>query len=181
MNPKDLRRQVETLVKAEWRRVEASKSPAASPEDFVSWSYSISPVIPAAWPPDGKGLLYYYVYAYGLNLRRLADAQLTAAPWGRVKVDVTGRTAPSLEILTKQIEKIGPQGVRPLMAEEVAVFKTEDAVEEELFKLSRQTGFGRTENPAIKRYYRLWCETNGTVVEQIRTRHQPFFKWVGCE
>jgi hypothetical protein len=180
MSTKDSKKQVEDLVKAEWKKLSTTVEPAKAIDDFVGWSYSISPAIPAVWPPDGKGLLYYYAYAYGLS-PRFADAQLIAAPWGRVKVDVTGRAAPSLEILNKQIEEIGPQGVRPLMAEEIAVLDTEDAVEKQLWELSRRTGLGGTADDSVKRYYRLWCQTNGTVAEKIRARHKQFFDWLGCQ
>jgi len=102
------------------------------------------------------------------------------ALWARVTVDANGRVAPHLEILTRQIKEIGIQGVRPLRAEEIAVVKSYDAVEAQLYKLSREAARGNIDAPAIQRYFSLWCETSGTVAEQIRPYHKEFFHWLGC-
>ena len=180
MNPNDIKKQVEAaeaLVKAEWRKI---KEPAGPPGQFVGWSPAVSPALPAAWPPDGKGQIHYYAYAYGFR-PSLSDAQVVGAPWARVTVDATGRASPRLGILTRKVKEIGIQGVRPLRTDEIPVAKSYDAVEAELYKLSRQTSLANIDTSAIKRYFRHWCDTNGTMAEQIRPLHKAFFDWVGCK
>jgi hypothetical protein len=182
MEPQEsVREKVEAMVKEEWKKIEATIEPAASPQDFMGWRYALSPAIPAAWPPDGKGSVYYYAFAYGLNPTRLADAEFVAAPWLRVKVDAIGKSAPQLEILTKKIKEIGIQGVRPLEAEELGVLKQAKQVEEQVYKLTQATSLRSVDSVTVKQHYQLWCSTQGAIAEQLRPQHKKFFDWVGCK
>ncbi len=180
MQPATFRAQVEALVQAEWRSVKASSRKAtASPRDSVSWSYRITPPLPASWPPGGKGQVCYYAFAGGLR-PALADAEVVAAPWARVVMDATGRQNPGLEILTPQLQELGIQGVRPLTKEEISIWDSRDAVEQEIYGLSRSVtrpdGAGR-----LKEFYCLFLKTHGAVGKAVRSRHREFFDWLGCE
>ena len=181
MESQSERQQVEALVKAEWGKPRAAIPAPKSFDQYVSWQYAISPPVPASWPPDGSGLLYFYAFAYGANPTRLADGQFVAAPWARVRVDATGKSAPKLEILRKDIKGVGIQGVRPLTQDQITVLKTGSECEAQMFKLSQGTSLPIADTEALRSCFTLWCATHGTVVEQLRPLHKDFFNWIGCK
>jgi len=181
MDAQSLRRQVESLIKAEWTKIDPTRAMAKSIDEFKSWSFAVTPPIPAAWPPDGKGVVYYYAFAYGMNPSRLADGEWIAAPWARVKVDATGQAAPQLEMLTKGIKEVGIQGVRPLRDEEIKTLDQQAAVEEQIQTISKKTSLRGIDAKPLKQFFQLWCSTNGVIVEQLRSKHPQFFDWVGCK
>jgi hypothetical protein len=181
MDAQSLRRQVESLIKAEWTKIDPTRAMAKSIDEFKSWSFAVTPPIPAAWPPDGKGVVYYYAYAYGMNPSRLADGEWIAAPWARVKVDATGQAASQLEMLTKGIKEVGIQGVRPLRDEEIKTLDQQAAVEEQIQTISKKTSLRGIDAKPLKQFFQLWCSTNGVIVEQLRSKHPQFFDWVGCK
>jgi len=181
MDAQSLRRQVESLIKAEWTKIDPTRAMAKSIDEFKSWSSAVTPPIPAAWPPDGKGVVYYYAYAYGMNPSRLADGEWIAAPWARVKVDATGQAASQLEMLTKEIKELGIQGVRPLQEDEVKISRQRALVEEQILNLSTKSSVAGFDAKPVKQFFRVWCSTNGVIVEQLRSKHPQFFGWVGCE
>ena len=178
MDPESLRQEVELLVKAEWKKISDKLPSAASPHEFTSWDYEITPAIPASWPPDGKGVVYYYAYAYGMRMN-LMDAQLVAAPWGRIIWD--GKSVPRLEILEKEIKQIGTQGVRPLRKEEIKMFDQRAAVEEQIRNLASRTSLAGIDSKPLRQFFQFWCSTNGVIAEQLRPQHPEFFDWVGCK
>ena len=184
VNPTSVKEQVGALVKQAWQEIKRATprpkpSDAAGPPGDVGWDYVISPAFPSAWPPDGKGLVYYYAYATGLRMG-LMDAEVVAAPWGRVKVDATGKQAPQMEILRKQLKEAGRQGVRPLKQEEIDIYKGKDAVEAQVSLLSRATSLKDVDAAALQRYYCQWLKDNGTVADEIRPFQIEFFKWLAC-
>ncbi len=181
MDPQLNQQQVEALVKTEWGKIRATIPASKSFDHYVGWQYAVSPPIPASWPPDGSGLLYFYAFAYGGNPARLADGQFVAAPWARVNVDATGKSAPKLEILRKGIKEVGIQGVRPLTQDQITVLKIQPEFEAQMSRLSRDTALPPAATEALKSYFTLWCVTNGTIAEQLRPLHKDFFNWVGCE
>jgi hypothetical protein len=178
MNPQSLRQEVESLVKAEWTKIRAKLPRAGSPQEFTSWEYQLTPPIPAAWPPDGQGVVYYYAFAYGTRMD-LRDAQLVAVPWARITVD--GESTPRLEILEKEIKQVGIQGVRPLRKEEIEIFAQRAAVEEQIRKLATKTFLAGIDPQPLREFFQFWCSTHGVVAEQLRPRHPQFFAWVGCK
>lgn len=180
MEPQSPRQEVESIIKVSWANIKSGLPAPRSFNEFVSWDYAIAPAIPAAWPPDGKGVVYYYTFAYGSNPARLVDGQFVAAPWAQVKVDVA-RGAPELEILSKGIKEIGIQGVRPLREEEIKIFNQRAAVEEQIQTLSRKTSLHAIDAKRLKEFFQLWCSTNGVIAEELRRKHPQFFEWVGCK
>lgn len=181
MDSESYRKQVETLVKTAWGKIDATNPPQKSLGDFVSWRHAISPPIPASWPPNGKGVLYYYAFAYGTSPARLADGQFVGAPWAKVTVDVKGDSPPQLEILRDDIKEVGIQGVRPLATDEIAALKQRPEAEARVMELSKETSLPPGPSESMRSYYSLWCATNGTIAGQLRPHHKDFFTWVGCK
>ena len=182
MDAKQVQAKVEALVKAEWERIpKPLPSGADNPGSaaWIGWSYRISPPIPAAWPPDGKGVLYYYAYATGFQPAALIDAERLGPVWARVKVDATGASAPRLEVLAKEINVVGTIGVRPLTQEEITVYDTGDAVVAQVCEVSTKPDAKVLDAPSVRKYYCAWSKDSG-VGKDIRTYHPEFFRWLGC-
>ncbi len=182
MDAKQVQAKVEQLVKAEWEKIPKPLPPGADNPGsaaWIGWSYQISPPIPAAWPPDGKGVLYYYAYATGFQPAALIDAERLGPVWARVKVDATGQEALQVEVLAKEINVVGTIGVRPLTQEEIAVYDTGDAVAAQVCEASRKTDAKGLDAPSVRKYYCAWSKDSG-VGENIRRYHPEFFKWLGC-
>jgi hypothetical protein len=182
MDAKQIQAQVEELVKAEWEKIPKPLPPGAdSPGStaWIGWSYRISPPFPAAWPPDGKGVLYYYAYATGFQPAALADAERLGPVWARVKVDTTGQEALQVEVLAKEINVVGTIGVRPLTKEEIAVYDTGDTVVAQVYEASRRTDAKALDAPSVRKYYCAWSRDSG-VGKDISSYHPEFVKWLGC-
>jgi hypothetical protein len=126
----------------------------------------------------GKGVVYYYAFAYGMRID-LKDAQLVAAPWARITSE--GESTPRLEILEQEIKQIGVQGVRPLRKEEIKMFDQRAAIEEQIQTLSMKTSLHATDAKRLKEFFQLWCSTHGVIAEQLQPKHPEFFDWVGCK
>jgi hypothetical protein len=182
MDAKQILAKVEEMVKAEWKKMPKPLPPGAdnpgSPA-WIGWSYRISPPFPAAWPPDGKGIVCYYAYATGFQPVFLADAERLGPVWARVKVDLTGQSAPQLEVLAKEIKAVGTIGVRPLTKEEADVYDTGEAVAAQVYEASRRTDTKALDAASTRRYYCAWSRDTGQG-DNIRSYHPKFFKWLGC-
>ena len=182
MDAKQIKVKVEALVKAEWGIIPKPLPPGADnpgSSDWIGWSYRISPPFPAAWPPDGKGTLYYYAYAAGLQPAGLADAERLGPVWARVKVEVTGASPPRLEVLAKEIKAVGTIGVRPLKQEEIEVYKSSDSVVAQVCEASTKTDAKVLDASSVRKYYCAWGRDSG-VGGDIRSYHPEFFRWLGC-
>ena len=187
MNPEQIRNNVNELVKAQWRKVEPSlpSGPEGRPlnpssPDYRFWEYRISPPFPVAWPPDGKGLVYYYAYAAARNPSVLVDGEWLGPLWARIKVDATSRSGPQLEILTREIKEVGQLGVRPLTKEEIDIYNSADSVTAELYDNLQRADLKGLNAPLIRRYYCAWARDTG-MGRAIRTYHPEFFEWLGCK
>lgn len=142
-----------------WKKVSASGG------DMV-WSYRISPPFPSTWPARGGGVDYYYVYADGHDIRNMiADGAFVAAPWARI--DVSGSVQKFVQ-LSKKLEQLGIQGVRPLERKEIQT-------------IERAQRRKRTDYAGRRDYYCLWLATHGMIAESIRPDNRAFFTWLACD
>jgi hypothetical protein len=161
---KQIRAKVEALVKAEWEKIPKPLPLGAdnpgSPA-WIGWSYQISPPFPGAWPPDGKGIVYYYAYATGFQPAALADAERLGPVWARVKVDAAGQEAPQLEVLAKEIKVVGTIGVRPLTPEESTVYQAGESVEAQLCEASTRKDAKVLDASSTRKYYCAWSKDSG--------------------
>jgi hypothetical protein len=179
-------RQVESLVKQSWIAIQkeqpgvASRDASGQPTGVVGWQYVVSPPFPCEWPPNGQGQICYYAYASGQRFG-LVDAEVIAAPWGRVLWDATGKKPPRIEVLGKVLKEAGVQGVRPLLQQEIAVYQTAKVAEAKLLLLSRTSSLKSDAAPTIRRYYCRWSKDNGVAVGQIQPLHPGFFNWLDCK
>ena len=175
----------EDLVQQAWQKIEQTLPPAklsdlSGPPRGVVWNYVISPPFPAAWPPDGKGMVYYYAYASGFRMG-LVDAEVVAAPWGRLTADALAGVSPKLEMLGERLTDAGVQGVRPLEPEEISVYKTKEAVEARILALSQSKSIPPADEKLIRLYFCQWRKGNGVIAGQIGKFHPGFFKWLECK
>ena len=182
MDAKQVQAKVEELVKTEWEKIPKPLPPGADnpgSSAWIGWSYQISPPFPGAWPPDGKGIVYYYAYATGFQPAALADAERLGPVWARVQVDAAGQEAPQLEVLAKEIKVVGTIGVRPLTKEEIAVYDTGEAVAAQVYEASRRADTKALDAASARKYYCAWSKDSG-VGKDIGSYHPGFFQWLGC-
>lgn len=177
--------QVEALVRQSWEAIQKAQPgaevepPSEPPKRVVSWNCIITPPFPCKWPPNGEGEVCYYAYATGRRVG-LLDAEVVTAPWGRVLLDATRKKPPKMEILTRELSEAGIQGARPLIPQEVAIYRTAEVIETAIQDLSKTTQPKTAGIAPIKRYYCQWSKDNGVVSDQVRTLHMGFFLWLEC-
>jgi hypothetical protein len=117
--------------------------------------------------------------AAGFQPAGLADAERLGPVWARVKADTAGQASPRLELLAKEIKAVGTIGVRPLTKEEIAVYRTADAVAPRVHEASRRTDAKAIDAPSVRRYYCAWSKDSG-VGDDLRKYQPEFFRWLGC-
>lgn len=122
-----LKEKIIPLIQREWQKIKEPDSPSGPP----FWNYRVSLGYPCIWPVKGSVSLCYYAFAYAFD-PQVADGERIAAPWARIVVDPAEKNDLTIEFLSKEINKIGIQGMRPLKAEEMQVYKNADRVEEAL-------------------------------------------------
>lgn len=84
----------------------------------AGWQPRLTPPLPAAWLPDDSSVVWY---CYADRFRPdWSDAVEIAAPWGRLVLPA-GIMEPAFQRLGSALEALGPQGVRPLRADELMV------------------------------------------------------------
>ena len=171
------------LLDSEWGKLEAGvnhKGWVSEEPPGPLWTYSIVPGVPTVWPPGPDLSLLYYVYALGQAPGRLTDGIYVAAPWAGIEVDAYCKRDPRFNLLSNSIKQIGIQGVRPLSKKETAVYNRKEPVEARLGRLTNTPDETGTDVQEIREYYCTWFELNGVIAEEIRPRHDTFFKWLGC-
>lgn len=142
--------------------------------------FALTPPLPAAWPPNGDGILAYYAYAYGLGTH-LSDGEYNSAPWGRLLVKTKGSAKPEFERLANEVKELGTQGVRPLTQEETEIRATEDLAYKSLRSLARGKSAPKGPDRVLQAYYCLWLGTHGVVAGSLEEKLGAFFKWLDCE
>lgn len=174
MDLKRVRDEVYALALPRWEQRKAGL-----PRGKVGWSYSdVSPAMPTAWPPDGRGLLCHYVGAHGYA-QGLVDGVMVARPWAKVLADPRGESPATFEILTDEIVELGVQGVRPMSPSASKPSPRDPAVVAEQFDvLWRAPPAAGQPYPYVKESYTFWLRNNGTFAGAIRPLHAEFFAWI---
>jgi hypothetical protein len=166
---------IRPLLEEKWKDL-ARTVPRFQPPQNEMWNYRITVPFPAFWPPTQGNALVYYAIPYGINLGRLADAELVGAPWARITVQKDN--PPQMEILEKKVVKIGIQGVRPITQKEKEIYDSEKAVIGYLGKLSSPPDDSTPEVKALRDFYRLWKSHNGVLADRLVEYHRAFFSWL---
>lgn len=142
------------------------------------WSPQFTPGLPATWPPRGRPpRLVWYGFAYGrFNPTSLVDAVEVGSLWGRV-VQIGAGASPTYdyELLTRRVEPLGVQGVRPMSAEEISAAEDLPRAEHKL----ASTRFPRLFRHPFAGPYASWLSTNGVIAARLRPTHGAFLDWIG--
>ncbi len=162
------------LAKAAFDAVAPRLRPGDNPTNTTMWDVALTPVVPAAWPPDGT--VVTYVYARGRSAR-LSDGEHVAAPFARI-VSAPG-AVDRVSSLGKRLVERGVQGVRPLGSEEIAVPGAA-----QLEGTVRQLSRAQVEAPPpddLRASYCLWKSTNGVIAADVVAASPAFFRWLACK
>jgi len=170
---------VKPVLDQKWRELTKTIPSFLPPTRTENWDYRITIPFPENWPPKpGYGLVYYAV-PYGLDMRNLADAEYVGVPWARITIS-PGRS-PQVKYLATKIVRLDRQGVRPLLAKEIEIFDSREAVKSSLSKLTALPDSSSLETKRIRDFYCLWMSTNGVLAGQFSKDHKSFFDWLGCQ
>lgn len=140
------------------------------------WTSRLTQPIPTNWTGSRFEALDYYVYS------RLFDPNITCGErvskaWLRIRRTPSGTAEP--EALSDRIEEAGIQGVRPLSIDENQIYNTWQNVSLLLRqRLVDHSKITAREADGIRKFYRLWRDCNGVIVEDTRCYHRSFFKWL---
>jgi hypothetical protein len=147
----------------------ATGKPDAPAPPGVSWRYSLTPPLPAAWPLEADGTVVTYVYASGFDAQ-LRDGERIAAPWARI--DQRRGVKARVSRLAGRLEIVGVQGVRPITRDEAALqqkaFDTADALR-------------RGQLDALAGPWCAWLRAHGTIADRLRPLHPAFFGALPCQ
>ena len=155
-------------VTAQLDPVWKSVLPKATPGPPVIWGYRLSPAVPAEWPmttKEGAVVRYAFGAAQDVSLR---DGERVSAPFALVELAPDGSA--TVKQLTKSLEKIEVQGVRPI-TREAAEAQSGDLVE------AARTG----QSAALRKTWCAWKKNNGVAARHVVARHTAFFAALQCE
>ena len=138
--------------------------------------YEVSPPFPSHWFPNQNSSLYYYVYA--LLPGHVLDGVLLGNIWARIEVAVGKKDVLKIVRMADEVCELGIQGFWMLKQEEVDIYRQVDRAEAYLKSLTAAPDENSEEAQITKQYYRLWISCNGVLEEEIRPRHEEFFRWV---
>jgi hypothetical protein len=178
--------QAESLVKSAWDKF---YRPNMSKGTSYFWTYKISPPFPLCFPPNGSGKICYYAYAYSIKDASgnfCVDSELKAAPWAKVIIDTTGNTISTLQLLNKQVKKIGQQGMGPVNFSKLKRYNQAelDGIFEQLCKITSSTNV-QNDNEEIgnlKEFYCLWTTRFESLVsDEIKPDQREFLLWLNCK
>jgi hypothetical protein len=119
-----------------------------------------------------------YAYARGQDfpLGHLIDGERISSPFLRIELH-RGTPLANLVALSTQLNAIGIQGIRPLHAEEKEIFKSQSEIEEMMLRRDADD----LDVSGVRNFYRLWIQTNGVIVQELRSSHDDFFRWIEAE
>jgi hypothetical protein len=167
------------VLDQKWRELAKTARSFQPTNQTEDWDYRITVPFPENWPPKPGNELVYYAVPYGLDMRKLADAEYVGAPWARITTSPGG--SPQVKYLTKKIVRLDRQGIRPLLAKEIEIFDSREAVEALLSQLTALPDSSSLETKRIRDFYCLWISTNGVLAGQLSKDHKSFFDWLACQ
>ena len=142
--------------------------------DQAGWQMLVSPAFPQSWPPPPNGRRSVVRYAFATRLKPgVADGAEIAAPWARVTVDARG--AQEVERLSRRLQLLGLQGIRPLSTAEIALAGREQDVAERLL-----AGGAQATDSLVRDVTCGWISRQGVVAAAITPLHPGFTRWLAC-
>jgi hypothetical protein len=144
----------------------------ALPSDQTGIFASLTPPLPAQWPPSPQPTVVYFVYRTaslptGMNLSEVYS------PSARVELSLAPGGEPSPEIKRLEFHKL--KG-----AEDGTVHSsTHEEMEQAEVELFRLRGLPSGEaSEIIQRAYRAWIQDHPVISKAIRPSFPEFFKWL---
>jgi hypothetical protein len=146
----------------------AWKALARSPAPTVFWDHRVAPPLPADWPMTPTSTVVRWVYAAGRD-STLRDGERIAAPWARIDLGPDG--APKLSTVSKALEVVDTQGVRPLSKVEAEGLKQ---------LVDAEAALRKNDLAAVRAGYCGWISMNGAIARRLEPKHAAFFAALDC-
>ena len=141
----------------------------------------MTPWFPTQWPPSSETPWLRYGYARGQEFPpRIADGEQVSKVLLRAELIPYERKV-KISWLQEKIEAQGIQGIRPLMPDEAEVLRQDKEIKIKVLGLQSLPPANDATGTQLKKYYRLWLQTNGVIADQIKGFHPAFFAWVVAE
>ena len=147
-----------------------AKEARAQLKNTAGWSSSMSMPLPRRWNGSPTTIVWH-LYADRMK-PGLTDAVEISHPWGYVELGPEADAKLELHTLSSQLEPLGPQGVRPLRADELKG----DPADKPLWQVVR-TGVA---TPTLKQRAKQWTSLNGTIFATISPHHPEFTHWLNA-
>jgi len=148
---------------------EIKKTPNSEFRRFP-WQVNLSPIFPAAWPPEGKSVIYGYARAFDTGLH---DAERVGNIWAEARLS---GEAVKIEAVHAAIEDLGPQGFRPIGRDDPVIALNEIA-QDRLLAAKSEKDFDED----VRKFYCRWRRYNGVIAAKIEPLQQGFFGWLACK
>jgi hypothetical protein len=150
------------LLKPAWKAMPTETKPT------VFWDYRVAPPLPSEWPMAPRSTLVRWVYGAGRDVN-LSDGERIAAPWARLDVGADG--ALTLTTLSKRLDVIGTQGVRPVSKDDAETVRRVHQADDALRK---------NDLAQVRAGYCLWRSWNGAIAGHLEAKHAAFFAALDC-
>ena len=138
------------------------------------WQMLVSPAFPRTWPPSPNSPGSVVRYAFATRLKPgMADGAEMAAPWARVTLEATG--AQRVEQLSRRLQPLGIQEVRPLGLAEITLTDRETEAAERLL-----AGGTQARSSLVRDVTCGWISRQGVVAATIIPLHPGFVRWLVC-
>lgn len=143
------------------------------------WNLALTPPLPNSWPPSSSIVWMRYAYARGQDFPpgNLADGEKISSPFLRIELHPDVKSA-NLVLLATRLKTVGIQGVRPLEPEEANVFRRQSQIEAIVLDSNAVFDLKDSKASDVRGFYRFWMLTNGIIVRELRSFHDPFFQWI---
>ena len=135
------------------------------------WEPVLSPMFPAAWPPNGKGVIYGFAHAYDTEIK---DAEPVGSVWAEVRVSAGEKT--EVANVKAEIRDLGLQEFHPVSMREPVVALWGQAHQKVLKAKSE-----KDLDDVVRKVYRQWREFNPVICTQLEPLHRAFFEWLSRE
>ena len=142
----------------------------------TAYQMKFTPFFPTEWNGSTFTKWVSYVYASGFEVS-VVDGERTAKLFAKIIFNPATQSA-ALEKLSGKLEGGDIQGVKPLPKVDLAVLKTEQAVEKTLLQTKNRAGLIAKNTVGIAAFYQTWKKYNGVIYQQFAGHHEEFNQWV---
>ena len=153
-------------------RVERALATSWRALDHGTWQQRRTTFFPAAWPPDGR----LVVYAYAARTGDVSDGERIARPFAKATVALDGTIA--IEPIASALVELGIQGFWPVLRTDI---DRQLALGDRLLaalRTARKTG--DVERGLVHDYYGRWRGWNGQIATVLDPMHGAFFAYAGA-